>query len=153
MQTEKFTPELDTIDRKIISILRKNARINHKELAGLVGLTITPVYERVRRLEQRGIIIGYEAKVDKQKIGKGLRVMCQLSLKSHAKELLEIFEEAVVCLDEVSACYHIAGDFDYLLHIEINNMEAYSAFLKEKLASIPHIGKVQSMFVLHSLKE
>ncbi|MCE3295490.1 MAG: AsnC family transcriptional regulator [Crocinitomicaceae bacterium] len=151
MQTENFSG-LDAIDRQIITILQENGKINHKELAALVGLTITPTYERVKRLEQRGVITGYKAHVDKQKIGKGLKVMCQLSLKSHAKELLENFEMAIVELDEVSACYHIAGNHDYLLHIEVRDMEAYSAFLKEKLATIPHISNVQSMFVMKSLK-
>ncbi|MGV3631991.1 MAG: Lrp/AsnC family transcriptional regulator [Bacteroidota bacterium] len=153
MQTENFTSLLDAIDRQIISILQTNGKINHKELAARIGLTITPTYERVKRLEQRGIITGYEARVNKQRIGRGLKVMCQLSLKSHAKELLENFESAIVKLDEVSACYHIAGNYDYLLHIEVGNMEAYSSFLKEKLATIPHISNVQSMFVMRSLKE
>lgn len=153
MKTENFTSALDAIDRQIISILQKNGKINHKELASQIGLTITPTYERVKRLEQRGVIIGYEARIDKQKIGRGLKVMCQLSLKSHAKDLLENFEAAIMDLHEVSACYHVAGNHDYLLHIEVGSMEAYSVFLKEKLASIPHISNVQSMFVMKSLKE
>lgn len=153
MQTENFSSNLDAIDQKIIAILRNNGKINHKELSTLIGLTITPTYERVKRLEQKGIITGYHARIDKQKTGKSLKVMCQLSLKSHAKELLESFEGAIVRLEEVSACYHVAGNYDYLLHIEVRDMDAYSAFLKEKLATIPHISNVQSMFVMKSLKE
>ena len=133
--------------------MQKNGQINHKELAAQIGLTVTPTYERVKRLEQRGIILGYEARVDKQKTGRGLKVMCQLSLKSHAKELLENFEAAIVRLEEVSACYHIAGNYDYLLHIEVSGMDAYSNFLQEKLATIPHISNVKSMFVMKNLKE
>lgn len=151
--SEKNAFELDTLDRKILEILSQNAKINHKELAAEIGLSITPTYERVKRLEQRGVILAYEAKINKQKIGRGLKVMCQLSLKSHTKDLLETFESAIVRLDEVSSCYHIAGNYDYLLHIEVKDMEAYSTFLKEKLATIPHIANVNSMFVMKNLKE
>ncbi|MFN5417306.1 MAG: Lrp/AsnC family transcriptional regulator [Flavobacteriia bacterium] len=153
LQSEKNTTQLDALDKQIIAILSKNGKINHKELAALIGLTITPTYERVKRLEQKGIIKSYVAKIDKEKIGKNLKVMCQLSLKSHAKDLLENFENAIVKLNEVTACYHIAGNFDYLLHIEVKDMEAYSVFLKDKLATIPHIANVQSMFVMRTLKE
>lgn len=153
LDSEKNTLTLDTLDKQIIAILSKNGKINHKELAALIGLTITPTYERVKRLEQKGIIKSYVAKINKEKIGKNLKVMCQLSLKSHAKELLENFESAIVLLNEITACYHIAGNYDYLLHIEVRDMEEYSLFLKNKLATIPHIANVQSMFVMKSLKE
>lgn len=153
LESEKYSFQLDVLDKQIISILSKNGKINHKELAALIGLTITPTYERVKRLEQKGVIKSYVAKIDKEKIGRNLKVMCQLSLKSHAKDLLESFETAIVQLNEVSACYHIAGNYDYLLHIEVKDMEAYSLFLKDKLATIPHIANVQSMFVMRSLKE
>lgn len=153
MQTENSSLSLDALDLQILSILAKNGKINHKELAAEIGLTITPTYERVKRLENRKVIQSYHAKINKAAIGKGLKIMCQLSLKSHAKELLEIFEKEVVRLKEVSACYHIAGNYDYLLEIEVQDMNAYSSFLKEKLATIPHIGNVQSMFVMSTLKE
>lgn len=153
LDSDKNSSQLDALDKQIIAILSKNGKINHKELAALIGLTITPTYERVKRLEQRGVIKSYAAKIDKEKIGRSLKVMCQLSLKSHTKDLLESFESAIVKLNEISACYHIAGNYDYLLHIEVRDMEAYSVFLKDKLATIPHIANVQSMFVMKSLKE
>ncbi|MES2588504.1 MAG: Lrp/AsnC family transcriptional regulator [Bacteroidota bacterium] len=153
METENISYTLDTIDKKIIEILKGNGKINHKELASLVGLTITPTYERVKRLESKGIIIGYQAKINKEKTGKNLKVMCQLSLKSHSKDLLESFENAIVKLKEITSCYHIAGNFDYLLLIEVKDMNEYSEFLKEKLASIPHIATVQSSFIMKTMKE
>jgi len=153
MQNENSSFYLDKLDQQIIAILQKNGKINHKELAALIGLTITPTYERVKRLEQKGVIIAYTAKVDKVKIGKSLKVLCQLSLKSHSKDLLESFETSIVKLKEISACYHIAGNYDYLLHIEVKDMEEYSVFLKEKLATIPHIANVNSLFVMKTLKE
>lgn len=153
MQTENYSTPLDAIDKKIIAILQQNAKTNNKELASLIGLTTTPTFERVKRLEQKGYITGYSARVNKQKLGKNLRVLCNVSLKSHAVEQLNHFENAIVKLPEISSCFHIAGNFDYLLVIEIENMESYSAFLKEKLASIPHIANVQSSFVMSTLKE
>jgi Lrp/AsnC family leucine-responsive transcriptional regulator len=86
-------------------------------------------------------------------LGKNLTVLCNVQLKSHASELLESFESQVIELKEVTSCYHIAGNFDYLLIIDIEDMDKYAEFLKGKLASIPHIATVQSSFVMRALKE
>jgi DNA-binding Lrp family transcriptional regulator len=90
--------------------------------------------------------------LNKKAIGKGLKVLCQVSLKAHNLDLLLGFEDEIVHLDEVSACYHIAGDYDYLLSIEVRDMDEYQKFLKEKLASIANIANVQSSFVMSTLK-
>jgi DNA-binding Lrp family transcriptional regulator len=144
--------QLDDLDRKIISLLRENAKLGNKEIAAEIGLSVTPTFERIKRLERQGIIQKYVAILDKKKIGKGLHVLCQVSLKAHNLELLLGFEDEVVHLNEVSACYHIAGNYDYLLSIEVKDMDEYQLFLKEKLASIPNIANVQSSFVMSTLK-
>jgi len=155
MEKENSSPEyrLDRIDEQILQMLRKNGKLGSKEIAAEVGLSVTPTYERIRRLERKGFIKGYVAILDKRKLDKSLRVLCNVQLKSHAAEFLESFESEVIKLGEVTSCFHIAGNFDYLLMIEISDMDEYADFLKQKLASIPHIATVQSSFVMRALKE
>ena len=145
--------KLDRIDIAILEILKENSKIGTKEVALQVGLTVTPTYERIRRLEKTGVITGYTARVDKKSIGKGLQVFCQISLKEHNLDLLESFEQKVVSFEEVSACYHIAGDHDYALLIEVADVREYEDFLKQSLATIPSIMNVQSSFVMSAIKE
>lgn len=145
--------KLDRIDGEILEILKENSKIVTKEIALKVGLTVTPTYERIKRLERIGVITGYTARLNKKLIGKGLQVFCQVSLKEHNLELLESFEQMVVSFDEVSTCYHIAGDHDYALLIEVSDMGEYEAFLKQSLATIPSIMNVQSSFVMSAIKE
>ncbi|MCO5261144.1 MAG: Lrp/AsnC family transcriptional regulator [Crocinitomicaceae bacterium] len=147
------TFQIDTIDAKILELLKTNAKLGTKEIASQIGLTITPTYERVRRLEKRGVIKSYITVIDKKKQGYALSVLCNVQLKSHAAEYLEEFEKEIIHLQEVTDCYHIAGNFDYLLKINIKDMDSYAVFVKEKLAVIPHIATVQSSFVMRTLKE
>lgn len=145
-------PKLDEIDEKIIELLLDNSKLGNKEVAARIGLTVTPTYERIKRLERVGLIEGYTVTLNKKMIGKGLKVQCLVSLKEHHLDLLKSFEDKIVHLDEVSECYHIAGEFDYILVIEVRDMEEYQFFLKEKLASIPSISNVQSSFVMSTVK-
>jgi DNA-binding Lrp family transcriptional regulator len=147
-----MTVQLDAIDLQILDLLSKNGKLGNKEIAAAIGLSTTPTFERVKRLEKKGIIKGYVAILDKKKIGKGLKVFCQVSLKSHNAEIIDGFEAEIVHLSEVSACYHIAGDFDYSLFIEVADMDEYQQFLKQKLANIPNIANVQTAFVMSTLK-
>lgn len=144
--------QIDETDQRILELLKQNAKLGTKEIASQVGLTITPTYERIRRLEKRGIIKSYIAVIDKKKQGYTLSVVCNVQLKSHTADYLEAFEHAIVQLEEVTDCYHIAGNFDYLLKISIRDMDSYAMFVKEKLAVIPHIATVQSSFVMRTLK-
>ena len=144
--------QLDKIDKKILSILSSNSKMGNKEIAAEIGLSITPTFERIKRLERHGVIKNYVAILDKKKIDKGLHVLCQVSLKAHNLDLLVGFEDKIVHLHEVNSCYHIAGNYDYLLSIEVKDMDEYQEFLKQKLASIPNIANVQSSFVMSTLK-
>ena len=143
---------IDTIDQQIMQLLLSNSKLGTKEIAAKIGLSVTPTFERIKRLERKGIIKGYTAILDKKKIGKGLKVFCQVSLKSHNAEIIDGFEAEIIHLSEVSACYHIAGDFDYSLFIEVADMDEYQHFLKQKLANIPNIDNVQTAFVMSTLK-
>ena len=145
--------QLDETDLQIIDLLSKNGKMGNKEVSISIGLSITPTFERIRRLERKGVIKRYVAVIDKSKIGKGLKVFCQVSLKSHSSEIIEGIENAIIHLSEVSACYHIAGDFDYSLYIEVADMDEYQIFLKKSLANIPNIANVQTAFVMNTLKD
>lgn len=144
--------KLDQTDEAIIKLLSENAKLGNKEIGAKIGLTVTPTYERIKRLERIGLIKGYTLQLNKKMIGKGLKVQCQVSLKEHHLDLLKSFEDKIVHFDEVSECYHIAGDYDYILIIEVGDMEEYQHFLKEKLASLPSISNVQSSFVMSTIK-
>lgn len=143
---------LDAIDKQIITLLRENGKMNNKEVAGKIGLSVTPTFERIKRLERIGVIQGYTALINRKAIGRDLKVICQVSLKSHEKEGIDVFESAIRELPEVSHAYHVAGATDYMLTIEVANMEVYQDFLKNQLARIPHIGQVNSSFVMSELK-
>lgn len=143
---------MDSTDLQIIELLTRNSKMGMKEIAQVIGLTITPTYERVRRLERVGVIRGYTVKLDRKKVGRALQVFCQVTLKEHKLEWLRKFEELVVGFSQVTACYHIAGDHDYALLIEVEDMEAYEEFLREHLATIPSIAHVRSSFVMREIK-
>lgn len=144
---------LDAIDRQLLALLQANAKLGTKELAASVGLTLTPTYERIKRLEKKGVIKGYAALIDKRKQGLGLTVLCNVQLKSHAAAYLDAFEEQIIGLEQVHSCFHIAGNFDYLLKIHVRDMDEYALFVKEQLAKIPHIATLQSSFVMRTMKE
>ena len=126
--------------------------MNNKEVAGKIGLSVTHTFERIKRLERIGVIQGYTALINRKAVGKELKVICQVSLKSHEKDGIDVFESAIRELPEVIHAYHVAGATDYMLTIEVANMEVYQDFLKNQLARIPHIGQVNSSFVMSELK-
>lgn len=143
---------LDAVDLEILRLLKHDAKLGTKEIASNIGLSLTASYERIRRLEKKGIIKCYMTLVDKRKMGIHLTVLCNVQLKSHATEFLSEFEEEVVTLPEVTNIYHIAGNYDYLLMIETKDMDSYADFVKSKLSAIPHISTVQSSFVMRQIK-
>ncbi len=144
---------LDKKDRQILQLLQQDAKANIKEIAYQVGLSSTPVYERIKRLEKKGIISHYAAILDREKIGLELLVFCQVSLQKHTKNHIADFEQAVAQMHEVQEAYHIAGDFDYLLKIVIHDSKQYHNFLVDKLSRLDMISNVQSNFVMFNTKE
>lgn len=143
---------MDAIDNAILEILEENAKLGTKEIAAQVGLSVTPTYERIKKLEREGVIKRYTIEVDKKRIGKGLSVFCYVSLKEHNLELLQRFEEQVIALPEVVTCFHIAGDHDYALLVDIQDMETYEQFLRHKLTTISSIVNVRSSFVMNEIR-
>jgi len=144
--------KLDEIDRKIIKYLQKDAKMKIKEVASKLAMTSTPIFERIKRLEKNGIIKGYSTLVDEKKLGYSLTAFCSITLEKHNKEFIEQFETEVKLLTEVTECYHLAGGFDYLLKLHVKDMMQYQSFLKDRLATLANISRVESSFVMSELK-
>ncbi|HMO88966.1 MAG TPA: Lrp/AsnC family transcriptional regulator [Lacibacter sp.] len=143
----------DAVDRAILRLLQENARMTVKEIAARVHLSTTPVHERIRRMEQGGIIRGYTARVDAARVRKGLMVIVYVSLRAHSKTAGARFIKHIQELDEVIECYNISGAFDFMLKVVAENMDAYYDFHVNKLSQSENIGNVQSVFVMGVLKE
>lgn len=153
METENFsTKGLDAIDLDLLAILQANCKLTTKEIADKVNLSSTPVYERVRRLEREGYLKKYVAIVDAERVGKGLTVFCNVTLKEHTKEIGMQFVKEIDTLKEVVECYNISGDYDFLLKIMIRDMKHYQQFVINDLGSIKNIGSAHSTFVMGVIK-
>ena len=144
---------MDKIDKAILEILEENAKLGTKEIASQIGLTVTPTYERIKRLEKAGVIKRYTVELDSFQIGKGLQIFCYVTLKEHKRKTIEEFESKVMRLAEITACYHIAGNHDYALHIRVSDMVEYENFLRDRLATLPSIANVQSSFVMREIEK
>ena len=144
---------LDETDKKILNLLQQNSKVNIKEIALKIELTQTPTYERIKRLEKSGVIKNYMAVLDKEKAGFAIEVFCQVRLLVHSKDMISRFENAINKIDEVVECFHVAGNYDYLLKIIVKDMNSYQAFLKNKLSVLDSVSNVQSTFVMSSTKD
>ena len=144
---------IDKIDITLLNLLQNNTKLNTKELAQKVGLSVTPTYERIKRLEKQGYIKHYVAILDRKLIDKNLMVMSFVSLILHSRDMQIEFEKSVIEYAEVIECFHVTGSYDYQLKVIVSNMEEYQSFVKNKLSSINNIANVQSSFVMSSLKD
>jgi Lrp/AsnC family leucine-responsive transcriptional regulator len=143
---------MDATDKKLLALLQNDSKKTTKELAVKLHLSVTAVYERIRKLEREGIINRYVALLNRNKIHKGFVVFCHLKLIQHSKEFLTKFEQEVVKLDEVLECFHVSGDYDYILKICVKNMEEYREFMVTKLTTLQHIGSTHSTFMIGEVK-
>lgn len=143
---------LDAIDIALLRELQTNARLTVKELASKVNLSSTPVYERVRRLEQQGFIKRYVALLDADKLGLGFEVFCMVKLASINSRIAEKFVSKVLSIPQVTECYNVSGSFDYLLKVYASNMRYYRDFLLNELGSLDNIAAIESTFVMARLK-
>lgn len=144
---------MDSTDIKILKLLQRNAQYTHKEIADKIGLTITPVYERIKRLEKDGTIQRYVAMLDQEQLNLSLVSFTNVSLKEHSKKYIKKFEEEITKIDSVVECYHIAGQYDYMLKIVIKDMKAYQSVVINQLASMENIANVTSSFVMTEVKK
>lgn len=143
---------LDKTDIQILALLQQNARLTNKEIANSIHKSVTPVYERIKRLEREGYIKGYKALLERNKIGRTLLAITNVQLKEHAQEMLQIFETQITQFPEVMECYNMTGVYDYLLKIVVKDMNSYQDFVMNKLAGLPNIHQVQSSFIMTEIK-
>ncbi len=143
---------LDKTDLQILRVLQQNAKLTTKELAELVNLSTTPVFERQKRLERQGFIRKYVAIVDAVKMGLGFVVFCNVKLRQMNHDIAKEFEKSIVEFPEVTECYNTSGNFDFLLKIHVKDMAQYREFLLNKLGTISSLGSIESTFVMSEVK-
>lgn len=144
---------LDEKDLAILRVLQQNARATVKEISDKVLLSTTPVHERIKRLEETGVIRQYATLVDHSKVKKGLMVICYVSLRQHDKNAGGKFIRSILAMHEVIECYNISGEFDFMLKVVSENMDDYYDFHVNKLSQAENIGHVQSVFVMGVIKQ
>ena len=146
---------METLDKKDLQILRtlqENARLTTKELAARVNLSSTPVFERLRRLENGGYIKKYIAVLDAEKLNLGFVVFCRVKLSKLNREIATEFTRIIQDIPEVTECYNISGSYDYLLKIHAPNMKYYQEFILNVLGTIDSLGSLESTFVMDEVK-
>ena len=139
---------MDYIEYKLLNALQKNARLTNLELAKQVGLSASPCLRRVKSLEESGVISGYSAIINQNKVHLSVNVFVQVSLERQSEERLQIFEEKIMEYREVMEAYLMTGEADYLLRIVVKDLQAYEKFLKNNLTKIKGIASIRSYFSL-----
>ncbi|EAT10821.1 winged helix-turn-helix transcriptional regulator [Bermanella marisrubri] len=147
------TIELSKTDKKILQELQLDGRISFAELARRVGLSNTPCFERVKRLEREGVIEGYTALIDPEKVGDKLLVFVKIRLSRTSQDVFEEFKQKAIALAEVQECYLVSGNFDYLIKARVADMGAYRTFLGKTLLTLPGVQESTSYVVMEELKE
>lgn len=143
---------LGPTDKRILSLLQTDARMTNQTLADEIGLSSSPCWRKVRKLEEDGVIQGYRAVLNRKKIGLGVMVFVRVTIDSHSEADARRFEQEVAALDDVVACYSIGGDADFLLQVVAPDLDAYAEFAMAVIRRLPGIKEMQSMFVLKEIK-
>ncbi|QXX80863.1 Lrp/AsnC family transcriptional regulator [Providencia sp. R33] len=143
---------IDKTEIKILSLLQADARITNHELAEKVGMSASPCWRRVKKLEEDNIIQGYRAILNRKKIGLGVMVFVRVIIDSDSEAEAQKFEQEVSELENVVACYSIGGDTDFLLQVVSHDLDSYADFAMSVIRRLPGIKEMQSMFVLKEIK-
>ena len=144
--------KLDITDKKLINLLQNNSKQTTKQLSLQLNLSVTAVYERIKKLEKEKVVQKYVAIIDKNKIEKSFMVFCHVKLIQHTRENVATFEREILKLEEVSECFHVSGEYDYILKIFVKDMEQYRSFMVTKLTAIKYIGSTHSTFAIEKVK-
>ncbi|MBS1706018.1 MAG: Lrp/AsnC family transcriptional regulator [Armatimonadetes bacterium] len=145
--------ELDDIDLNILRLLQEDGRTTHADLARQVGLSAPSVLQRVRKLEEMHIIKGYAALLDSERLGFSLTAFVHINLVLPEPQPVEKFRAMLVKLPEVVSCYHVSGEFDYMLEVVVEDMQAYQEFITQKLTKVAGVSRVVTSFVLAKNKD
>lgn len=141
------------MDRSIIAALARDGRQSMADLAAAVGLSKTPVQARVRRLEAEGIIRGYSALIDRERIGEGHVAFVQVTLNDTRSAALDAFNRAALAVPEIEQCHMIAGAFDYLLKVRTRDIVAYRRILGERISALPHVAQTSTFVAMETIKD
>lgn len=147
-----MNPHLDPTDLGILNLLQADGRLSNKELAYNLSKTVSPIFDRRKRLEEMGYIKKYVAVLDREKIISSIVAFPHIALNSHSEDALASFQKTVVDFPEVQECYHITGNYDFMLKIVIPDMYAYNAFLRQKISTLENVGNVHSSLVIAQAK-
>ena len=145
--------DLDKIDLQLIELLKKNAKLNNKELATAVGLSVTPTFERVKRLEREGIIMGYYARLNPAHVDRNLLVFLEIKLSAKSGDVFDQVARDLIEVPEVLECHLISGEFDYLVKARLKEMSAYRKLLGNILKKLPASASSHSYVVMEEIKE
>jgi|TARA_R110002051_G_scaffold88179_3_gene155404 Lrp/AsnC family leucine-responsive transcriptional regulator len=145
--------KLDPTDISILKLLQVNSNRTVKSMAENLGLSTTPVFERIKKLEKEGYIANYTALLNHKKLGLKQTVFIAISLQGHTRSYLEKFVKEINDFPEVVECHRVSGGFDYLLKLVVEDIEAYEKFIITKLTLLPYLGNVQSHIALSTSKE
>ena len=144
---------MDQFDRKILQALQRNARASLQEIGAQVGLSHSPCWARIKKMEEAGVIEGYTVRLNAAALNLGETVLVQVTLDSHSDNTLEKFGETLAKIPEVIEAYLVSGDYDYLLRIAVNGTKDYERLLRDKLYKIKGIRHSKSSFVLRTMKK
>lgn len=143
---------LDDTDLRILRLVQQDCRITNKDLAAQIHLSTTPTFERLKRLERMGFITRYVAVLDAMKLDRGFQVMCNISMKQINSRVADDFKNEVLSWAEVAECYNVSGDCDYMMKVFVPSMAAYQKFIIDKVGSLDYIARIQSVFIMDTLK-
>lgn len=143
---------LDQKDKKLLFLLQNDSKKTTKELANELNLSVTAVFERIKKLEKQKVIKNYVALVDKSKLERDFIVLCHVKLVQHKKEYIVQFEKEIMQFPEVMECFHVSGDYDYILKICVKDIQDYREFMVTKLTTLQHIASTQSSFTIKEVK-
>ncbi|RMV81809.1 Lrp/AsnC family transcriptional regulator [Pseudomonas amygdali] len=146
------SPTLSSIDMRILTALQQDGRITNQTLADQIGMSASPCWRRVKQLEEHRYMLGYRAVLDRRKIGLGVMVFIRVSIDSHSEAEARKFEQEVMQLENVVACYSIGGDADFLLQVVARDLDSFADFAMTVVRRLPGIKEMQSMFVLKEIK-
>lgn len=143
---------LDNNDQRLLLILQENCKRTTKQMAEEMGISLTAVYERIKKLESNGVITKYVAILDENKLKRNFVVLCHIKLTHHKEEMISLFESEIMNMNEIMECYRVSGDYDYSLKIHMKDVEEYKTFMMSKLMSISNIASINSTFTLSKIK-
>ena len=145
--------KLDSTDRRILELLQTNSNITNAQLAVEIGLSPAPTLERVKKLENSGVIKSYHAVIDQSSVGMGVATFVTVSLKGHNKDNIEKFVKAISSIEEVIECHHVTGQADFILKIIATDIPAYQKLMLEKVSNIEVVDNMQSTVILSTFKD